>query len=163
MSQATVKQTVKPMIGKTKNIRVASSRKVANVITLQEMTSGETFSLVNRIQAGLPFSALEEFGRAMNNSAREVGDLLHIPPRTLVRRKEQGVLTPDESDRLVRFSRLFGAANDLFEGDVEAARRWLQTPKRALDNVTPLEMARTEVGAREVEHLIGRLEHGAFS
>ena len=50
----------------------------------------------------------------------------------------------------------------LFEGDIAAARKWLQMPQRGLGGETPLDFASTEVGAREVENLIGRLEHGVF-
>jgi len=52
---------------------------------------------------------------------------------------------------------------DLFEGDVAAVHRWLTRPNRALGYVPPLSYAKTEVGAREVEDLIMRLEHGIFS
>ena len=69
---------------------------------------------------------------------------------------------PDESDRLLRASRVFGRALELFEGDPEAARRWLGLPQPALGGATPLAFARTEAGAREVEDLVGRLEHGVF-
>jgi uncharacterized protein (DUF2384 family) len=34
---------------------------------------------------------------------------------------------------------------------------------RALGGVSPFEMAKTEVGALEVENLITRIEHGVFS
>lgn len=167
MKQIVSERAAKPLLRQGKVSKQGArpkrgSEQISNV-SLQSMTSGETLSLVERIRAGLPFASLEEFQQTMAYSAREVGDLLNIPPRTFIRRKEQGRLTADESDRLVRFSRLFGAAKELFEGDEAAARRWLQSPKKALGNVTPLEMARTEVGAREVEHFIGRLEHGAFS
>jgi putative toxin-antitoxin system antitoxin component (TIGR02293 family) len=83
--------------------------------------------------------------------------------RTLARRQSEGKLRPDESDRLFRASALFEKAIDLFEGDVTAAGRWLQAPQEALSNRTPLELASTDVGAREVENLILRLEHGVFS
>jgi putative toxin-antitoxin system antitoxin component (TIGR02293 family) len=52
---------------------------------------------------------------------------------------------------------------NLFEGDVPAAMTWLTTPRKALGGRPPLSYARTEPGAREVENLIGRLEHGIFS
>ena len=55
------------------------------------------------------------------------------------------------------------AEADLFEGDQGAARRWLRKPQRALGDNTPLAMSRTEVGAAEVENLIGRLEYGVFT
>ena len=66
----------------------------------------------------------------------------------------------EESDRLVRASRVFGRALELFEGDDEQTRRWLTTPATALGGRTPFDLARSEVGGKEVETLIGRLEHG---
>jgi putative toxin-antitoxin system antitoxin component (TIGR02293 family) len=40
---------------------------------------------------------------------------------------------------------------------------WLNSPNHGLGGRTPLQMAQTEAGSREVENLIGRLEHGVFS
>ena len=40
--------------------------------------------------------------------------------------------------------------------------QWLATPQPGLNAEKPLEFARSEIGAREVEDLIGRLEHGVF-
>jgi putative toxin-antitoxin system antitoxin component (TIGR02293 family) len=48
----------------------------------------------------------------------------------------------------------------LFEGGLDEARTWLFAPHLALDSHSPIEFASTEIGAREVESLIGRLEHG---
>ncbi|MBI1901667.1 MAG: DUF2384 domain-containing protein [Planctomycetia bacterium] len=67
---------------------------------------------------------------------------------------------PRESER--RFALLLNKAAVLFEGNVEAARKWLSSPCKGLAGRSPMEMAETEVGAREVEDLIGRLEHGVF-
>jgi uncharacterized protein (DUF2384 family) len=39
----------------------------------------------------------------------------------------------------------------------------LTRPARALDGQTPLDFAGTEAGAREVESLIGRLEHAVYT
>jgi putative toxin-antitoxin system antitoxin component (TIGR02293 family) len=80
-----------------------------------------------------------------------------------MRRKASGRLQPDESERLLRISSVFERALELFEGDVQRARRWLSTPSKELDGTSPLDFARTEIGAREVEDLIGRLEHGVFT
>lgn len=57
--------------------------------------------------------------------------------------------------------RVLGKALGLFDGDLRAAERWLSTPKRALGVAVPSELAETEEGARAVEALIGRLEHGS--
>jgi uncharacterized protein (DUF2384 family) len=37
------------------------------------------------------------------------------------------------------------------------------TPQFGLGGAVPLEYAETEVGAREVENLLGRIEHGVYS
>lgn len=63
----------------------------------------------------------------------------------------------------MRVARLVAMAHDLMQGDRADARRWLQEPHELIEGESPLERASTEVGAREVEELIGRLRHGVFS
>ena len=58
---------------------------------------------------------------------------------------------------------LMQLATALMEGNEEEAERWLNRPARSLGGVSPLQHARTEQGVRDVEQLIGRLEHGVFS
>jgi len=103
------------------------------------------------------------FHKASGLAIGRIADLVGIPPRTLMRRKAAGRLRSDESERLLRVARVFEQAVELFEGDTDAARRWLITARKELDEHAPLEYARTEIGAREVEDLMGRLEHGVFS
>jgi len=119
--------------------------------------------LVRRVQEGLSFGALERFRQNIELSTHDLAELVQISRRTLTRRRVAGRLQPDESDRLVRVSRVFSEVIELFEGDVTAARSWLARPQPALDGETPLDMLKTDVGTREVEGLIGRIEHGVFS
>jgi putative toxin-antitoxin system antitoxin component (TIGR02293 family) len=119
--------------------------------------------LLQVVSEGLPYSAFAAF-RA--NTSMPVGDvllLLDIPSRTLTRRKQEGRFRHDESDRLMRASRVFARALALFEGDRDAAMHWLLEPQKAFGGERPLVLARTELGALEVERLIGRLEHGVFT
>ncbi|HJQ97887.1 MAG TPA: antitoxin Xre/MbcA/ParS toxin-binding domain-containing protein [Candidatus Polarisedimenticolaceae bacterium] len=132
-------------------------------MTLLGLKSLETRKLLEKVEAGFPYSTFERFQRNFELQTEELANLVQIPLRTLSRRRESGALTAEESDRLLRVSRVFGKTLALFEGDVEAARGWLSAPARALANRTPLAVAVTGVGAREVEDLIGRLEHGVFS
>ena len=81
----------------------------------------------------------------------------------MARRKNAGKFTVDESDRVVRFARLLKHTTDMMEGDQDAAIQWLKTPQLLLENQTPLEYARTESGAAEVQQLIGRIEAGVYS
>ncbi len=87
---------------------------------------------------------------------------MNISPRTFSRRETGGKLQTDESDRLFRTGRLFDMAIELFE-DQALAQKWFTTPKKALGEKSPLAYADTEPGAKEVENLIGRLEHGVYS
>jgi putative toxin-antitoxin system antitoxin component (TIGR02293 family) len=123
----------------------------------------DTPRLVERVEEGFSFGELERLRENVGLSREDIAELVQIRPRTLDRRKKEGRLHPEESDRLLRASRVFGGAIALFERDVEGALRWLSSSQRALGGAVPLEMARTEIGAREVEALIGRLEHGVFS
>ncbi len=50
---------------------------------------------------------------------------------TLARRRKAGLLTPEESDRLVRVARLVAMAHDMMRGDGDAARRWLASPEHS--------------------------------
>ena len=122
-----------------------------------------TRDLVRQIEQGLPYKALQSLSGASGLTAHEIGSVLAIPARTLARRRVSGRLSTDESERLLRLSNIFEKAVELFEGDVTAALSWLASPRKALGERTPLEYSRTELGAREVEALIGRLEHGVFS
>lgn len=131
--------------------------------TLLGLRSSDPTELHERIQQGLSYRALERFQRNVDLPLLQIAELVQIAPRTLSRRKEEGRLQPDESDRLLRASRLVGRALELFEGDLETARKWLSTPLRSLRGKAPLELIKTEVGAQEVEALIGRLEHGIIS
>ena len=72
-------------------------------------------------------------------------------------------MTQHESERLLRLALVFEKAVELFEGNADAARDWLKAPNKALAGESPLTIVETEIGAREVEDLIGRLEHGVFT
>lgn len=119
--------------------------------------------LLRCAEEGLPYGAFERLVSNTSLPSEEALALVNIPRRTLTRRKREGRFHEDESDRLLRASRIVARALALFEGDREAANRWLSEPQRALGGETPLAFARTEVGALEVERLIGRLEHGVFT
>lgn len=132
-------------------------------VALLGLKTFETLELLDRVEAGFSFKTFERLQRNLALPTEELADFVQITLRTLARRREEGRLTSEESDRLLRASRVFGKALALFEGDVEAARLWLSTPAPALADRTPQEVASTDLGAREVENLIGRLEHGVFS
>jgi putative toxin-antitoxin system antitoxin component (TIGR02293 family) len=121
-----------------------------------------TERLVERVRAGFPFPELEALRVRLGMTLQEAAALAGIPGRTLARRRQAGRLDPGESERVLRIERLFALATQMLR-DGDRARDWLKSPKAALAGQTPLDYADTEVGAREVEHLIGRLRHGVFA
>ena len=123
----------------------------------------DTRDLIERVEKGFPYRAFENLLARLDVSPTELIELLQIPQRTLTRRRKAGRFAADESERLLRLSRVLDTAVELFEGDRKGSVVWLRSPNRALNGETPLVMSKTEIGAREVENLIGRLEHGVFS
>jgi putative toxin-antitoxin system antitoxin component (TIGR02293 family) len=119
-------------------------------------------SIIERIRAGLPYKALESVASALDLSQDEVSRIFSIPMRTLMRRKRSHRLTPEESDRVHRVARVVSHAIDTLEKQ-EAAVHWLKSPNPALGRIAPLSLLDTDLGAREVERILGRIEHGVFS
>jgi putative toxin-antitoxin system antitoxin component (TIGR02293 family) len=122
-----------------------------------------TADLIHTVERGLPFRTFETFSAEAGLAFSTIASVIQIPERTLARRKSSGRLSPGESERLLRIANIFEKAVELFEGDVSEAIQWLTTPKKALGEHVPLPFSRTELGAREVENLIGRLEQGIFT
>ena len=119
--------------------------------------------LIRQVEHGFSFKALHFLAANSGMSDPLIASIIGIPERTLARRKAAGKLASQESERLLRIAGIFEQALELFEGDVAAAVTWLTAPQKGLGHHSPLIYARTEVGAREVENLIGRLEHGVFT
>jgi putative toxin-antitoxin system antitoxin component (TIGR02293 family) len=122
-----------------------------------------TDELIKAVRRGFSFRALEYFAAETGFPPAGVASMIEIPDRTFARRKASGRLSPEESERLLRISTIFEKAVALFEGSVSEAVDWLTKPKKALGDEVPLAYSRSELGAREVENLIGRLEHGVFT
>ena len=122
----------------------------------------EAVYVVNRVRDGLPMAEFHAARALLEVTEERLAALLGMSRATLHRRKKSGHLDRAESDRLVRYVRIFARACDALGGEV-GARSWLRAPAVAFGGETPLDYADTEIGAREVEALLVRLEHGVFS
>ncbi len=124
--------------------------------------SKDTADLINKVRLGLPVSVFDRLKEKLGVPEKSLAQTVNIANRTLTRRKKEGRLKTDESERVLRIARLYERALDVFE-EAELARQWFKMPAKALGGKIPLEYADTEPGAQEVEDLLGRIEYGVFS
>ncbi|ETW93500.1 type II RES/Xre toxin-antitoxin system antitoxin [Candidatus Entotheonella palauensis] len=117
--------------------------------------------LIAAIRDGLPFDVFVNLQHILELPASSLAALVGIPLRTLNRRKHEGRFKSEESDALLRIARVVSRTLDVFK-DRATAILWLKTPEFAFDDVTPLSLLDTEVGAQEVLRLLGQLAHGVF-
>ena len=122
----------------------------------------EAVYIIDKVRGGLPFAEFHLMQEMLGVTEERLGAWLGMSRATLHRRKKLGSLDRTESDRLVRYGRLMSHATAAL-GGIEGARSWLVAPAIAFNGECPLDFADTEVGAREVDALLGRLEHGVFS
>lgn len=127
-----------------------------------ELSVEDAAEAAGLVRRGLPATRFDALRTFLGVAAAELAEVVGIAPSTLSRRRKRGTLDRDESERLLRVARLTAHAVDVLDG-VENARRWLTQPARALGGEAPLRFTDTEPGAREVERLLVRLDHGVFS
>ena len=124
--------------------------------------ASEPAALIAAVKAGLDVRVFVDLARRLGVSEARLAEIAGIASTTLTRRKRAGTLSPDESEHVLRLAALLERATQAFDDEADAAD-WLRTPNPALGGVAPLAFADTELGAREVDDLLGRLEHGVYS
>lgn len=118
--------------------------------------------LAEAIHAGLPTRAVEVVLESGLLEASELYELV-VPRRTLAHRRDrQKTLSREQSDRLARVVRLLARAEEAL-GAQDKATRWMRKENRALAGRRPIDLLESDAGARMVERILGRIEHGVFS
>jgi putative toxin-antitoxin system antitoxin component (TIGR02293 family) len=119
--------------------------------------------LAQLVRRGLPAVSVTALAEKLRLRNSVLGQKLGIPQRTLTRRLSHASrLTPAESDRTVRMARVYASAVEMI-GDRDKATVWLGTPNRALGGDRPLDLLDTDLGARMVEDILGRIAYGVYS
>jgi putative toxin-antitoxin system antitoxin component (TIGR02293 family) len=108
------------------------------------------------------FSSVEHLGKRLGIEATTLLDLIGIPERTRSRRRHDGVLKPDEADRLRRIARVFGEAVRVF-GSEEKAALWLKTPSPLFEHRGPIGCLDSDGGAHAVSEELIRIDFGDFA
>src|SRR5256712_9654917 len=119
-------------------------------------------AIIAKARTGFPYAALEALATRFEIPQETLVRVLHLPPRTLARRKKARRLSPAESDRLLRPARVGARAVDVL-GSQERAGAWLRGTVRALRSVRPLDVLDTDLGAQQVERILGHIEYAVHS
>ena len=131
-----------------------------------EKTLGKRVSsqqdLITAVRRGLRTSAVDAVIEELDAPRSEVLPTLRLARRTMERRKANGRLRPEESERVYRLAKILAFAESVL-GSKEKARHWLNTPNRALGSVSPLSLLETEAGVDEVTQVLGRIQFGVYS
>ncbi|GEM_PF-6007393 len=115
------------------------------------------------IEAGLPAAVVREFALASGMTMADLGSIVGTSERTMSRKVANGEsLEPAESDRAYRLFDAVARAVHAF-GDVEKALRWLRRDVPSLGGRKPIALLRTEIGTRDVQSALDRIEFGGVS
>jgi putative toxin-antitoxin system antitoxin component (TIGR02293 family) len=119
--------------------------------------------LAELVRQGLPVTTIATLAEKLSLGNAVLLRKLGIPQRTMTRRlSRRGRLTAAESDRAARMARVYAQAVTMI-GNEERAVQWLLTPNRALGGERQLDRLDTDVGAREVEDVLGRIAYSVYS
>ena len=91
---------------------------------------------IEAIRDGLPAEAFDWLKSELGLTVGELARVVHVSRRTISRRKKEGTLKPDESERVLRLIRLYQRAAEVLGGRDEA-RAWMQEPNFALGDDIP--------------------------
>lgn len=115
--------------------------------------------LIEEIREGFGFGQVAALAKEAGVATDELIAFGIIPRRTFTHSKRNQRFTPAQSARLARFFRIQQKAKGTF-GSAEKAMQWLKRPTRPLQDNAPISLLDTEEGARLVEDLLTRIDHG---
>ena len=109
------------------------------------------------VEEGLPVAALDTVASLLTRGPQEATALKHrVVPRSTLRRRTR--LSPTESAHTERLARLARLAEHVWE-DSELAHEFLTSSQPQLGGACPLDLADTDLGVREVEELLMKIEY----
>jgi putative toxin-antitoxin system antitoxin component (TIGR02293 family) len=127
-----------------------------------ELSHSHGMTLLEEVSVGLDGKVarlIAEWAKITQSDLRKMCGI----SSTMFSRSLKARFSVNQSERLVRIIRVLDRTMELFEGNLEEAKKWLNEPNRALRWKVPAELLASETGAYEVMKLITRLEQGVYS
>jgi len=116
-------------------------------------------TVISMLRTGFPASAVDFLGTNIQASTAELAQMLGMSTRILARRRREGVLSSQESERLFRSARAIAQSEEAF-GDLKNALDWLRTPLIVLGGATPISLLDTEIGGELVWRILINIVYG---
>jgi putative toxin-antitoxin system antitoxin component (TIGR02293 family) len=136
--------------------------KVERIYLVNPQLFDDKKRLIEIINKGVDANLFSYLSGALDITKQDLAEISRIDIRTVHRRAGEGRFHPDESDRLMRFSKLLKQATEVLGSYVDALH-WLKSPNHDIGGKFPLAHAATEPGAQEVSDLLVRIEYGVIS
>jgi putative toxin-antitoxin system antitoxin component (TIGR02293 family) len=99
-------------------------------------TKGDA-EVLDLLKKGLPFTHFEKLRKSMTLTSVEMARAARVSLRNLYRRKHDGRMKPEKSERIFRIACVLDKAVDAL-GIEDSARKWFRSPISALAMKTPL-------------------------
>jgi len=126
-------------------------------------TVKDSLAMSNLIIQGLPVKAAMVLKQRLNIPVESYFAAIGISKKQFERYTEDDHLPIKIGDQVFRLAKIYKLAMEVFEDNSTSAITWLREPQPGLSNEPPLSLLRTEVGAREVEELLYRIEYGMLA
>ncbi len=134
-------------------------RQVSGRLGLKKPVTTE-FDFFQAIHQGIGLKAIDTLKKE-GLLASEI--TLIIEPRTLShRRTKRQHLSPEESERAARVSRMLTLATRVF-GSRDKALAWLRKPQNRIGGLSPMSLLSGESGGRIVEEALIQIDEGYFA
>ncbi len=119
--------------------------------------------VVAQVRTGIPVADAVSLMHAWSVPVARFAEVLGVSERkwSRVRVRTDALLSPVESDRLMRVSQVFEHAKKIFEGDLDAVG-WFSISNPALSGEAPLALLDTDAGVRAVDEVLTRIEFGVY-
>lgn len=134
-------------------------------MTIQALLSNEQINqrtdLIEIIRSGIETKYLKKIQEFTGLSDNEMGDVLPISKRQLVRYASEHRLNKEITSHIIQILELYQKGFKLF--GTKKFNAWVRTENKILGSIKPIELMDTSIGIEMIEDIIGRIEHGVYS
>lgn len=144
-------------VPKAKATDLAKSKSARSLFML---VSNDVGKVIEQTRRGIPSERLVDLTTALDIPRIRFFETMGLGRSTIEERiKKKELLTPVESDAVLRATKVFARATDVLE-DEEAASKWMKREIRSIGGVSPFSLLDTETGYELVMDTLGRIEQG---